>query len=148
MFQGVFSPVLLHSSPLPLSGGKHHSGASCEELRWKTGANPGNAGVQPGATSLVFHRGVGSGHGVGFGDAAPLQAQSIDAPPLPARVFRAGRGGSGAKRVSVRQYGKCFFLKSLLHLTEFKINCNSADRKSGKVLAERAEFWVLEISPS
>jgi hypothetical protein len=102
----------------------------------------GQSGVQPGATSLVFHRGVGSGHGVGFGDAAPLQAQSIDAPPLPARVFRAGRGGSGAKRVSVRQYGKCFFLKSLLHLTEFKINCNSADRKSGKDLAERAEFWV------
>ncbi len=26
-------------------------------------------------------------------------------------------GGSGAKRFSIRQYGKCFFLKSLLHLT-------------------------------
>jgi hypothetical protein len=28
------------------------------------------------------------------------------------------RGGSGAKWFSVEQYGKCFFLKSLLHLTE------------------------------
>jgi hypothetical protein len=57
MFQGVFSPVLPHSSLLPLSGGKHTQGIF-EELRWKTGANPGNAGVQPGATSLVFRRGV------------------------------------------------------------------------------------------
>ena len=37
------------------------------ELRRKTGANPGNAGVQPGATSLVFRRGVGPMQGVGFG---------------------------------------------------------------------------------
>ena len=60
-----------------------------DELRWKTGANPANAGVQTGATSLVFRRGVGLGKGMGF---VPLQAQSLNALPLPARVFRAGRG--------------------------------------------------------
>jgi len=45
-----------------------------------------NPGVDLGATGLVFRRGDCL-----WAD-APLQAQSANALPLPARVFRAGRG--------------------------------------------------------
>jgi len=57
-----------------------------KELRWKTGANPSNPGVDLGTTGLVFRRGVL------IGADAPVQAQRINALPLPTRVFRAGRG--------------------------------------------------------
>jgi len=109
------------------------------ELRREIGANPGNAGVQPGATSLVFRRGVC------FWADAPLQAQSDKrAPSLRAGFSRGERaGGSGAKWFSVQQYGKCFFLKSLLHLTEFTINCNRRYKECGK---QRVSGAV--ISPS
>jgi hypothetical protein len=45
--------------------------------------------------------------------------------PSPRAVLAWGEGGgSGARWFSVKQFGKCFFLKSLLHLTVFKINRN------------------------
>jgi hypothetical protein len=67
-----------------------------------------------------------------IGAGAPIQAQSRNALPLPARFFAWGEGGgSGAKWFSVEQYGKCFFLKALLHLTEFTINCDGRDIECG-----------------
>src|SRR6266404_5547961 len=68
-----------------------------------------------------------------IGADAPMQAQRINALPLPARFLAWGEGGgSGARWFSVKQCGKWFFLKSLLHLTEFTINCNRRNRECGK----------------
>jgi hypothetical protein len=55
-------------------------------------------------------------------------------PAVSLRVFfaRGEGGGSGARWFSVKRYGKCFFLRSLLHLTEFTINCNGRDEECGK----------------
>jgi hypothetical protein len=47
--------------------------------------------LRPGATSLSSAEELNRGKESDLGD-APLQAQSINALPLPARVFRAGRG--------------------------------------------------------
>ena len=99
------------------------------ELRRKTGANPSNPGVELGTTGLVFRRGVCFGARSLNWATRPCRSRVINALFLPARVFRAG---GLAKWFSVKQYGKCFFLKPLLHLTEFKINCNKRETECGK----------------
>jgi hypothetical protein len=58
---------------------------SFRELRRRAGANSGNPGVGPGATSLVLCRGACFG-------VRPCRLRAVNAPPLLARVFRAGRG--------------------------------------------------------
>src|SRR6266404_9904553 len=62
-----------------------------KELRWKTGANPSNPGVELGATGLVFRRGGR------FWAGAPLQARSDKRAPSPRACFSRGEraGGEG-----------------------------------------------------
>ena len=67
----------------------------------------------------------------------------INALFLPARVFRAG---GLAKWFSVKQYGKCFFLKSLLHLTEVEINCNGGKGITGNGMRETEHFGCGNFS--
>ncbi|SRR6266404_5515569 len=70
-----------------------------EELRRKTGANSGDAGVHPERRAWSSAEELNRGKEPDLGD-APSQAQSINALPFPARVFRAGRGrGEWGQRV-------------------------------------------------
>src|SRR5260221_2115247 len=71
------------------------------ELRWKTGANPSDPGVELGATGLVFRRGVLSG------ECAPAGPEHKTRSLFP-RGFRArGEGGGrGARRLSEKLCGK------------------------------------------
>jgi hypothetical protein len=70
-----------------LWGGQAKQSRHNHELRWGIGANPGNAGVRPGATGLVSRRGVSVRR-------SAIQAQShkrtVDVPRMrPGAVCRA-----------------------------------------------------------
>jgi hypothetical protein len=81
------------------------------KLRRKTGANPGNAGVRPGATSLVFRRGVC------IEADAPLQAQSAKRAPSSRARFGAGRGrGERGQVVCSTAAGQVLFFEALTSL--------------------------------
>jgi hypothetical protein len=123
-------PFLLITRKEIIRSAKSREQERVNELRRKTGANPGNARV------ATRNDGPGLPPRSLIGTDAPMQAQRINALPLPARVFRAGRGrGEWGQVVSVKQCGKRFCLKSLLHLTEFTINCNKS-QNSGAVISQ------------
>ena len=111
------------------------------ELRWKTGANPSKSrrgprrdgpGLPP--RSLLRARSLNWAM-------RPCRSRVINALFLPARAFRAG---GLEKWFSVKLFGKCFFLKSLLHLTEFKVNCNAGNGKRVS-LAESPGVWLRKL---
>jgi hypothetical protein len=84
------------------------------ELRREIGANPGNAGVRPGATGLIFRRGVSAAR-------SAVQAQSRKRAPSPERSDGegGGRGVSPRSARPMRPGAVCRAVELLpLHLTE------------------------------
>ena len=80
-----------------------------------------------------------------FGPMRPCRLRALTRSLFPRVFFARGEGGgSGAKRFSVKQYGKCFFVKSLLHLSEFKVNCNAGNGKR-ESLAEKPGGWLRKL---